>query len=417
MLEAINILRNRTGKVRPLGVMDNPGVEVKMFYCKEQRNIIGMLYPDSKAYDTLLESLGSFLEKEIMPGAKTVDQEGIFPRDNLEKLAEKGVMSLPFPKEYGGLGKPLPVFVAVMEMLAKGCANTALQVDVQNMVCEGIRLFGDERQKEEYLLKGGLVKGRNLVAFALTEPCCGSDAKSMKTKAALSGDVFVLNGSKTLITNPGEAAFVLVFARAERGISAFIVSAGTPGFEVPTLIPKLGFRGNRLSAIRLKDCAVPRENLIGEEGQGLEYAKGILNAGRLSVAAMAVGIAQAAFDKAIAYCKHRQAFGSSIANFQLIQGKLADMATGLSAARLLVYHAAHLNEKGGDAVSAISQAKLFASETALKICDEAIQIHGGYGYTDGFDVHRHWRDARLLTIAEGTSDMLRLLIAHLALKE
>jgi butyryl-CoA dehydrogenase len=388
-----------------------------MFYRKEQRNIIEMLYPDSGEYHSLLESLGSFFEKKIMPGAKRVDQEALFPGDNLGKLAEKGIMALPFPKEYRGLGNPLPVFVAVMEMLAKACANTALQVDVQNMVCEGIRLFANERQKKEYLLKEGLVEGRKLIAFALTEPCCGSDAKSMETRAVLSGDAWVLDGSKTLITNPGEAAFVLVFARAEKGISAFIVPAGTPGFEVPTLIPKLGFRGNRLSAIRLKDCAVPRENLIGEEGQGLEYAKGILNAGRLSIAAIAVGIAQAAYDKAIAYCKHRKAFGSSIANFQLIRGKLADMATGLSAARLLVYYAAHLSEKGEDAVSAISQAKLFASETALKVCDEAIQIHGGYGYTDGFDVHRHWRDARLLTIGEGTSDILRLFIAHLALKE
>jgi butyryl-CoA dehydrogenase len=388
-----------------------------MFYRKEQRNIIEMLYSDSGAYHSLLESLGSFLEKKIMPGAKRIDHEALFPGDNLEKLAEKGVMALPFPEEYRGLGNPLAVFVAVMEMLAKACANTALQVDVQNMVCEGIRLFANESQKKEYLLKEGLVEGRKLIAFALTEPCCGSDAKSMETRAVLSGDAWVLNGSKTLITNPGEAAFVLVFARAEKGISAFIVPTGTSGFEVPTLIPKLGFRGNRLSAIRLKDCAVPRVNLIGEEGQGLEYAKGILNAGRLSIAAMAVGIAQAAYDKAIAYCRHRKAFGSSIANFQLIQGKLADMATGLNAARLLVYYAAHLSEKGEDAVSAISQAKLFASETALKVCDESIQIHGGYGYTDAFDVHRHWRDARLLTIGEGTSDILRLLIAHLALKE
>jgi butyryl-CoA dehydrogenase len=388
-----------------------------MFYRKEQRNIIAMLYSDSGAYHSLLESLGSFLEKKIMPGAKRIDHEALFPGDNLEKLAEKGVMALPFPEEYRGLGNPLAVFVAVMEMLAKACANTALQVDVQNMVCEGIRLFANESQKKEYLLKEGLVEGRKLIAFALTEPCCGSDAKSMETRAVLSGDAWVLNGSKTLITNPGEAAFVLVFARAEKGISAFIVPTGTSGFEVPTLIPKLGFRGNRLSAIRLKDCAVPRVNLIGEEGQGLEYAKGILNAGRLSIAAMAVGIAQAAYDKAIAYCRHRKAFGSSIANFQLIQGKLADMATGLNAARLLVYYAAHLSEKGEDAVSAISQAKLFASETALKVCDESIQIHGGYGYTDAFDVHRHWRDARLLTIGEGTSDILRLLIAHLALKE
>ncbi len=388
-----------------------------MLYLEEQKNIIGMFYPDSREYDALLESLGSFFEKEIMPRAKEVDQEGIFPGDNLEKLAGRGVMALPFPKKYNGLGKPLTVFVAAMEMLAAACANTALQVDVQNMACEGIRLFADERQKDEFLLKKGLAEGRNLIAFALTEACCGSDARSMQTGAVLSGDTWVLNGSKTLITNPGEAAFVLVFAKTKKGISAFIVPAGTPGFDVPTIIPKLGFRGNRLSAIRFKDCAVPRENLMGEEGEGLEYAKGILDAGRLSIAAIAVGIAQAAYDKALAYSKHRKAFGESISNFELIRGRLADMTTGLSAARLLTYYAAHLHEKGGNAVSEISQAKLFASETALKICDEAIQIHGGYGYTDGFDVHRHWRDARLLTIGEGTSDILRLLIAHLALKE
>jgi butyryl-CoA dehydrogenase len=387
-----------------------------MFYLEEQRNIMGMLYPDAGEYDALLESLGSFFESEIMPAAKKVDQEGIFPRDNLRRLAEKGVPALPFPKEYNGQGKPLPVFICAMEMLARACANTALQADVQNMVCEGILLFGSSRQKEDYLLKEGLAEGRKLIAFALTEPCCGSDAKSMQTRAVLSGDAWVLNGSKTLITNPGEAAFVLVFARAEKGISAFMVPAGAPGFDVPTLIPKLGFRGNRLSAIRFKDCAIPRENLIGEEGEGLEYAKGILNAGRLSIAAIAVGVAQAAYDKALAYSKRRKAFGGSISDFELIQGKLADMTTGLSAARLLTYHAAYLSEKRKDAVSAISQAKLFASETALGICDEAIQIHGGYGYTDGFDVHRHWRDARLLTIGEGTSDILRLLIAHLALK-
>jgi butyryl-CoA dehydrogenase len=388
-----------------------------MSYREEQRNIIGMLYAEPGEYDAFLASLGSFLEKEIQPHAEKVDREGMFPRDNLEKLAGQGMMALPFPEKYNGRGKPLTVFVAAMEMLAGACANTALQVDVQNMVCEGIMLFAGQRQKEEFLLKRGLVEGRSLIAFALTEPCCGSDAKSMQTNAVLAGDAWVLNGSKTLITNPGEAAFVLVFAKTAKGISAFIIPAGTPGFEVPTVIPKLGFRGNRLSAVRLRDCAVPRENLLGEEGEGLEYVKGILNAGRLSIAAIAVGIAQAAYDKALAYSKRRKAFGKSISSFELIQGRLADMTTGLSAARLLTYYAARLHEKGENAVKAISKAKLFASETALKICDEAIQIHGGYGYTDGFDVHRHWRDARLLTIGEGTSDILRLLIAHLALKE
>ncbi len=392
------------------------GSEAKMFYLKEQRSIIGTFFPDHEEYHAILESMGAFFEQEILPGAKDMDQEGTFPRHNLERLAEKGVMAMPFSKEYNGLGLPLPVFIAAVEMLAKACANTALQVDVQNMVCEGIRLFGDETQKTKFLLKSGLVEGRSLAAFALTEPCCGSDAKSIRTQAVLSGDAYILNGSKTLITNPGEAAFVLVFARTRGGLSAFIVPRETPGFAVPTIMPKLGFRGNRLSAVHLKDCSVPREYLLGEEDKGLEYAKQILNSGRLSVAAMAVGIAQAAFDKALSYSRRREAFGERIASFQLVQGKLADMGIGINASRLLTYYAANIKEKGEDFVSAVSQAKLFASEAALRICDDSIQIHGGYGYTDGFDVHRHWRDARLLTIAEGTSDILRLLISHRILK-
>mgnify|MGYP001599536627 FL=1 len=388
-----------------------------MFYLQEQQNLVGMLFPDAERYHALLESIGTFLEKEILPDAKKVDQEMVFPRRGLEKVSGKGIMAMPFPKEFGGLGLPYPVFIAALEMLTKACANTALQVDVQNMVCEGIRLFGSAHQKTEYLLKSGLAEGRKLIAFALTEPCCGSDANALQTKAALSGDTYILNGNKTLITNPGEADFVLVFARTDRGISAFFVPKGTPGFDVVGDMHKLGFRCNKLSAIRLKDCEVPRENLLGEEGQGIECAKQVLNAGRLSIAAMAVGIAQAAYEKTLAYSKRRMAFGETISDFQMIQAKLADMITGINAARLLTYHAAMLKEKGEDAVSKISQAKLFSSEMALRVCDDAIQIHGGYGYTDGFDVHRHWRDARLLTIGEGTSEILRTLIAHLELKK
>jgi alkylation response protein AidB-like acyl-CoA dehydrogenase len=388
-----------------------------MFYLMEQRNIIRMLFPASREYHTLLESIGSFLEKEILPHAKKIDQEAQFPRLNLERVSEQGILAIPFPKVYNGLGLPCPVYIAALEMLAKACANTALQVDVQNMVCEGIRLFGNDRQKNEYLVQNGLAEGKKLIAFALTEPCCGSDAKALRTHAVLSGDSYILNGSKTLITNPGEADFVLVFARTDKGISAFFVTKGTPGFEVKGDMQKLGFRGNKLSAIQIKDCAVPRENLLGEEGRGIECAKQILNAGRLSIAAMAVGIAQATYEKTLAYSKNRKVSGGSISDFQMIREKIADMATGISAARLLTYYAAMQKEKGEEMVSQISQAKLFASEMALRVCDDAIQIHGGYGYTDGFDVHRHWRDARLLTLGEGTSEVLRLLIARFALKE
>jgi alkylation response protein AidB-like acyl-CoA dehydrogenase len=195
------------------------------------------------------------------------------------------------------------------------------------------------------------------------------------------------------------------------------VPAKTPGFEVTGSIPKLGFRGNRLSSVRLKHCVVPKQNLLGEEGRGFECVKEILNAGRLSIAAIAVGIAQAAYEKALSYSTKRKAGGETISEFQLIRQKLADMLTGISAARLLTYYTAHLRERGEVTASEAAQAKVFSAETALRVCDEAIQIHGGYGYIDGMDVHRHWRDARLLTIGEGTSEVLRLLIAHLALKE
>lgn len=387
-----------------------------MLYIKEQKNILTMILPGADEYHSLLRSIGDFFEHEILPGAKKVDREGIFPRQNLEQLQKKGIMAMPFPEEYNGSGLPFPVYIASMEMLARACANTSLQVSIQGMVCEGIRSFGDDRQKKEFLREKGLVEGRHLIAFALTEPCCGSDAKSIQTSAVLSGDTYILNGSKILITNAGEADFTLVFAKTGNGISAFIVPRETPGFTVIRDIPKLGFRGNTLSTIHLKDCRVSRENLLGKEGQGLEQAKQLLNSGRLTIAAISVGIAQAAYEKALSYSKQRKAFGESISHFQLVQEKLADMLTGIHASRLLIYYAAGLKDRGEDIVSEAAHAKLFASETAVRVCDQAIQIHGGYGYIDEYDVHRYWRDARMLTIGEGTSDMLRLLIAHLAIR-
>lgn len=387
-----------------------------MFYIKEQKNMIEMLFPDAGEYNLILESIGNFVEKEILPDAKKVDQEEKFPRQNLEKVAKQGIMAIPFPQDCNGLGLPYPVYIAALEMLARACANTALQVSIQGMVCEGIRLFGDDRQKNEFLKEKGLVEGKSLAAFALTEPCCGSDAKSIQTKAKLLGNTCVLNGTKTLITSPGEADIILVFARTDKGISSFLVPGKTLGFNVAKVIPKLGFRGHRLSEVHLENCEVPKENLLGEEGKGLEYAKQILNAGRMTIAAIAIGIAQAAYEKSLLYSKERKAFGESISNFQLVQEKLANMVTEINAARLLTYYAAHLKDKGKNIVSEVSQAKLFSTEMALRVCNNAIQIHGGYGYTDEYDVHRQWRDARLLTIGEGTSDILRLLIAHLSLK-
>jgi alkylation response protein AidB-like acyl-CoA dehydrogenase len=303
-----------------------------------------------------------------------------------------------------------------VELLAAGCANTALQVSIQGMVCEGIRRFGNRDQKKLFLVEKGVATGNHLAAFALTEPCCGSDAKAIRTRARLAGDHYVLDGIKTLITSPGEADLVLVYARAEAGISAFLVPRDTPGFHVARVIPKLGCRGHRLSEIRLENCAIPAGNLLGEEGLGLEYGKQMLTCGRITIAALGVGIAQAAYERALSYSRSRQAFGACISSYQLTQEKLADMATGIRAARLMTLQAAWLKERGEKCVGEAAQAKLLASETALRVCDAAIQIHGGYGYTDEWDVHRHWRDARMLTLGEGTSEMLRLLIARQELK-
>lgn len=388
-----------------------------MLYIEEQKNIIETLCPDPRKYHSLLESLASFFEGEIMPGARKIDREEIFPRDNLAQLAERGLFGLPFPPEYDGGGLPFPVYVAALESLANACANSALQISIQGMICWGISLFGRKDQRKMFLKEYGLVAGSKLISFALTEPCCGSDAKALQTTASLSGDSYVLNGNKMMISNAGETDFALVFAKSENGISAFVVPSDSLGFQVLKPMEKLGFRGNGLVAIHLENCVVHKEHLLGTEGQGIEYAKHILNSGRMTIAAIGVGIAQAAFDKSINYSRQREAFGDSLSNFQLVQQKLSDMAADISAARLLTYYAASLKDKGKDIALTASKAKLFSSEMAIRVCDRAIQIHGGYGYTDGYDVHRHWRDARLLTIAEGTSDMLRLLIAHLSLKD
>src|SRR5574341_1241673 len=236
-----------------------------MFYIKEQKNVIEMLFPDAGEYNLILESIGNFAEKELLTNAKMVDQEETFPRQNLQKVTRQGIMAIPFPPDCNGLGLPYPVYIAALEMLAKACANTAFHVSVHSMVCEGIGLFGNAAQKNEFLK--ALVEGRRLAAFAITEPCCGSDAKAIQTKAELSGKIYILNGTKTLITSPGEADIIVLFARTDKGISSFLVPKETKGFNVARVFPKLGFRGQKLSEIHLEDCRVPEENLLGEDGQ------------------------------------------------------------------------------------------------------------------------------------------------------
>lgn len=390
-----------------------------MLYAKETREIIEGIYrasPEAGEYNLVLETIAAFAEKELLPGAKAIDGRGVFPAENLKKVSDAGVMAMPFPADSGGLALPFPLYAAAVEILSSACANTALQVSIQGMVCEGIRAFGDVDRKRRFLKDGGLTAGKALASFALTEPCCGSDVRSIETRAVFKDGGYVIDGVKTLITSPGLTDYTMLFAKTDKGISTFIVPAKAPGFEVSRAIPKLGFKGHVLSEVRLAGLRVPEENLIGEEGEGFEHIKHVLNYGRVTIAAIAVGIAQAAFSKSIIYSKERKAFGKAISEFELTQEKLSDMATGINASRLLVFHAASLKEAGKDFALAASEAKLFSTETALKAADAAIQIHGGYGYTDEYDVHRHWRDARLLTIGEGTSEVLRLLIARLVLK-
>ncbi|MBI2184653.1 MAG: acyl-CoA dehydrogenase family protein [Thaumarchaeota archaeon] len=376
----------------------------------EQKRILEMLYPSShQEYETVLEVIAAFIEKEVHPRADETDRSAVFPRRSVEGLFELGFTRISFPKKYGGLELPSVVCVAAMELVAKGCASTALSTSIHGTVCEGLLIFGSHEQREEHL--GKLIAGEELASFALTEAHSGSDAKSMRTKAEPKGDSFVLNGSKMFITNAGEADLYFVFARTDKGPSAFLVPKDVDGLKFGKELSKIGMRGSPLREVIFEDCIVPAGNLVGEEGKGFDYAKRMLHGGRITVAAIALGIAQGAFEQSLKYSKEREAFGQPIAGFQMTQMKMADTATSINAGRLLTSYAAYLKDSGVDFESAAAQAKLFSSETALKACDEAIQIHGGYGYTDGLGVHRHWRDAKLTTIGEGTSEILRVIIA------
>jgi alkylation response protein AidB-like acyl-CoA dehydrogenase len=369
-----------------------------------------ILHPTKyEEYSEILSALGEFMENRILPLSPkldTAEQTIVKPR---KELLEQGICRVPFPPEYGGLGLPFSIYATAIELLGSADASIALSLEIHNAVSEGIMQFGSNSQKEMYLPR--LTSGQQLASFSLTEPTSGSDARAMATTAKRIGNEYSINGSKMFITNAGEADVYLVFARTDRGPSCFLVEAPNQGMKFGEDLKKLGMRGSRTKEVLFSDCRVPAENLVGEEAQGVDYAKHVLQGARIVVAALNVGIAQAAFDKAVAYSKQRKAFGQRISDFQLTREKIADMKTGINAGRLLYLYASRVKELRGDFSSEASQAKVFATEMSLKVCDSAIQIFGGYGYTTD-DIHRHWRDARLLTIGEGTSEVLRLLIAH-----
>jgi alkylation response protein AidB-like acyl-CoA dehydrogenase len=360
-------------------------------------------------YSEVLSSLGNFMEKRILPLSPKLDTGEASIKEPRAALLENGICQIPFPAQFGGLGLPFSVYANAIELLGTADASIALSVEIHNAVAEGILAFGNEGQRKEYL--GKLVSGKMLASFCLTEPASGSDARHMATTAEKKGGEYSIKGSKTFITNAGEADLYMVFARTAKGPSCFLVEEGARGLSFGEDLKKLGMRGSRTSEIVFSDCRVPAQNLVGKEGSGFDYATDILHTARIIVAALNVGIAQIAYDKSLAYSKQRKAFGQAISEFQLIRERIANMKTEINAARLLYFFASRLKELGGDFSSEASQAKVFATEMSLRVCDSAIQVHGGAGYTTD-ELHRHWRDARLLTIGEGTSEVLRLLIAR-----
>lgn len=357
-----------------------------------------------------------FAVERLAPYAAQWDRDGALPDEVVRQMGELGLLGMMVPAQWGGSYTDYVAYALALEEIAAGCAACATMMSVHNSVgCGPILNFGTAAQKDRYLHE--LATGRTIGAFCLTEPQAGSEASNLRTRAVLRDGQWVLNGSKQFVTNGARAGVAIVFAVTDpdlgkRGISAFIVPTSTPGFNVGRPEHKLGIRASDTCPISLDDCAVPQANLLGERGEGLKIALANLEGGRIGIAAQAVGIARAAFDAARAYAGERIQFGKALREHQTIANMLADMATRLNAARLLVHHAARLRTAGKPCLSEASQAKLYASELAEEVCSKALQIHGGYGYLADYPVERHYRDARITQIYEGTSEVQRMVIAR-----
>ena len=361
-----------------------------------------------------------FAEQEIAPRARHVDETGEFPAATLRKMAELGLMGLPFPEEYGGAGADSISTAIAIEEIARACGSTALIYSAHlGLGCAPIAMFGTEEQKRRFLRPAA--EGRHLGAFALTEPHAGSDAGATRTTARLENGEWVINGAKMWITSASVAGHLIVTAVTDPGerhsISAIIVPAGTPGLSFGKPEAKMGLRGSITNAVTFEDVRVPEENLLGRRGRGLQQFLAVLDGGRIGIGAMAIGLAQAAFEIASAYARERTAFGKLIGAYESVSNMIADMAVGLEAARLLVYQAAWLKDQGRQYSRVAAIAKLYASEVGEKICRDAIQVLGGYGYSSEYPLERIYRDQRLLTIGEGTSEILRVVIARQILGE
>jgi alkylation response protein AidB-like acyl-CoA dehydrogenase len=349
------------------------------------------------------------------------DEAQHFPVELLPKLSELGLMGVIFPEEYGGAGMGYIEYATIIEELSRVDGSVGISVAAHNSLCSNhIYMFGTEEQKQKYLVP--LARGERLGAWGLTEASAGSDAGGTRTTAVRQNDGWVVNGSKNFITHAIHGDTCVAVASTDRskgnkGITAFVFEKGMKGFAPAKKENKLGLRASETASVVFEDCYVPDENRLGDEGQGFIQSLQILDGGRISIAALAVGIAQGAYESAVKYAKEREQFGKPIAEFQAIQFKLADMATQIEAARLLMYRAAYLKDQGKKVTKESSMAKLYAGEISVRVCEEAIQIHGGYGYTKDYPPEKYWRDSKLCTIGEGTSEIQRMVIARQLLKQ
>lgn len=367
------------------------------------------------------EAAREFAQKRVASIAKEMDEKEEVPKEILQELSELGYFGIRVPEKYGGLGLDMLSYTLMLEELAKVSAGLMIVVSVHNtLFCEGLIQFGSEELKQKYLPR--MAKGELIGAYCLTEPGSGTDAGGMSATAFLRGDQYIINGTKSFVTNAGIADIFLVFALTKpdlksKGISGFVVEAKSPGLTLGAPEKKLGIKCSDTREISLADTPVPKENLIGEENHGFKIALTILNHGRIGVGAQALGIAEAALEESIRYSLQRKQFGQPIANFQAIQFKLADMAMRIEAARWLIYQAAYLQSIGQPFTKESSMAKLFASEMSNYVVNEAVQIHGGYGYMKEYAVERYFRDARITEIYEGTSEAQRIVISRELLRD
>jgi alkylation response protein AidB-like acyl-CoA dehydrogenase len=360
-----------------------------------------------------------FAEREVRPIAAAIDREARFPHETIKRMGELGLMGIFVPEKWGGAGGDTVAYAVAMEEIARVCGSHAVVMSVNNsLFCDPIRKYGTDAQRERFLRP--VASGHEIGCFALTEPQAGSDATNQHTVALRSGDEYVVNGRKVFVTNGREASMALVAVQTDstkgsHGISTLLIEKSRPGFLVPKTEDKLGIRASDTAELVFEDCRVPVENRLGEEGHGFKIAMASLDGGRIGIAAQALGLAVGAYERAIAYARERKSFGVPIGQHQMVQWMLADMATAIDGARLLIWQAAWLKDQGRPFSTQSAMAKLFAAETAMKVTTDAVQVHGGYGFIKEYEVERFFRDAKITQIYEGTSQIQKLVIARAVL--